>query len=228
VRPFGCYLKEGLKKAEKLLLAALQAASGVLGVLLMARLRTFIAVDLGKPLRVRCVSLQENLANTGADVKWVEIDNLHVSLFFLGEVDECEITPLCRVVAECCGQWPPFSLSVETVGCFPSPRRPRVVWVGVGEGSAELVALHDALEPPLLELGCYRREQRQYTPHITLGRVRTERSAEQLANALQKYAQWQGGVAEVGEVHVMSSELTPRGPEYTVLSRAKLRGGAEV
>jgi RNA 2',3'-cyclic 3'-phosphodiesterase len=188
----------------------------------MARLRTFIAVDLGRPLRDRCAALQENLANTGADVKWVEVENLHVSLFFLGEVDEREIVPLCRVVASGCNTYSPFSLSVETVGCFPNPRRPRVVWVGVGEGSAELVALHDTLEPPLLELGCYRREQRQFKPHITLGRVRSERAGDQLANALKKYATWQGGITEVREVQVMSSELTPQGPVYTILSRAKL------
>jgi 2'-5' RNA ligase len=191
----------------------------------MARLRTFIGVDLGKPLRDRCASLQENLARTGADVKWVEPQNLHVSLLFLGEVDEREITPICRVVSAVCGDNDAFTLNVEKVGCFPHPRRPRVVWVGVGEGSAELVALHDALEPPLQELGCYRREERRYTPHITLGRVRSERAGDQLANALTKYAAWQAGMTEVRELHVLSSQLTPQGPVYMVLSRAQLRRG---
>jgi 2'-5' RNA ligase len=189
----------------------------------MARLRTFIAVDLGKSLRDRCLSMQENLARTGADVKWVEEDNLHVSLLFLGEVDEREIAALCRAVADGCADHDAFTLSVETVGCFPNPRRPRVVWIGVGEGGPELIALHDALEPPLLALGCYRRENRQYTPHITLGRVRSEAANDPLIAALNKYANWQGGETDVREVLVMSSELTPQGPIYTVLSRAKLR-----
>jgi 2'-5' RNA ligase len=112
---------------------------------------------------------------------------------------------------------------VEAVGCFPNPRRPRTVWAGVGEGGAELVALHDALEPPLLDLGCYRREERQYTPHITLGRVKSDRPTDRLAQVLTKNAKWQGGTTEVREVLVLSSELTPQGPVYTVLSRAKLR-----
>jgi RNA 2',3'-cyclic 3'-phosphodiesterase len=193
----------------------------------MARLRTFIAVDLGKPLRDRCASLQEILGRTGADVKWVEVENLHVSLLFLGEVDEREITPLCRVVADGCGERSGFSMSVVTVGCFPNPRRPRVVWVGVGEGKAELVELHDALEPPLLALGCYRREERRYTPHVTLGRVRSGRAGDQLAAALKRHANWQAGRTEVREVQVLSSELTPQGPVYTVLSRAQLRGDVE-
>jgi 2'-5' RNA ligase len=193
----------------------------------MARLRTFIAVDLGKPLRDRCAALQENLARTGADVKWVEVENLHVSLLFLGEVDDREIAALCRVVADKCGERPPFPMSVATVGCFPNSRRPRVVWVGVGEGSAELVELHDALEPPLLDLGCYRREQRVYTPHITLGRVRSDRAGDQLAAALPRHANWRAGETEVREVLVLSSQLAPQGPVYTVLSRAKLRPGAD-
>jgi 2'-5' RNA ligase len=188
----------------------------------MARLRTFIAVDPGKPIRDRIVALQENLARTGTEVKWVEHENLHVTLLFLGEVDERSVPPVCRVVAECTQRQPPFAMSVETAGCFPTPRRPRVLWVGVGEGTQRLCALHDGLEPPLLDLGCYRREERKYTPHITMGRVKSDRPTDKLAAALAKQTGWKGGEITVGEVLVMSSELTPKGPLYTVLSRAKL------
>ena len=187
------------------------------------RVRTFIAVDVGKPLRDRLIGLQESLARTAPGVKWVEPPNLHLTLLFLGEVDERELLPLCRAVSVTCGRCDRFPLGVETVGCFPNPRRPRVVWAGVGEGATELVALHDALEPPLLELGCYRREERQYTPHVTLGRVQSDGPADALAAALAKKAKWVGGSVEVQELLVMSSHLTPQGPEYAVLSRGRLR-----
>jgi 2'-5' RNA ligase len=189
----------------------------------MARLRTFIAVDLGKAIRDRCVELQDTLARAAADVKWVESDNLHVTLLFLGEVVDRDVPALCQAVADCCAERNPFTLSVESVGCFPNPRRPRVVWAGIGTGSAELIALHDALEPPLLDLGCYRREDRQYTPHVTLGRVQGDGNTDVLATALTKQAKWRGGETEVRELRVLSSELRPQGPVYTVLSRAKLR-----
>jgi 2'-5' RNA ligase len=188
----------------------------------MARLRTFIAVDVGKAIRDRCVELQETLARAGADVKWVEEENLHVTLLFLGEVVDRDIPDLCKAVAECCAEHNPFTLGVESVGCFPNPRRPRVVWAGIGAGSAELIALHDALEPPLLDLGCYRREDRQYTPHVTLGRVQGDGGTAVLAAALTRQAKWRGGETEVRELHVLSSELRPQGPVYTLLSRAKL------
>jgi 2'-5' RNA ligase len=190
----------------------------------MARLRTFIGVDPGKPIRDRLVALQENLGRAGTEVKWVEPENLHVTLLFLGEVDEREVPPVCRVVAECTLRQAPFLMSVEAPGCFPTPRRPRVLWAGIGEGTQPLVSLHDVLEPPLLELGCYRREERRYTPHITLGRVKSARPTDQLAMALARQAGWKGGEVTVREIHVMSSELTPKGPVYTVLSRGRLGG----
>jgi RNA 2',3'-cyclic 3'-phosphodiesterase len=188
------------------------------------RMRTFVAVDLSKPLRDRLASLQENLSRAGADVKWVEVENLHVTLLFLGEVDERELLPVCRAVSAVCGRHDRFLLSVDSVGCFPNPRRPRVVWAGVGMGGQELVSLHDSLETPLQELGGYRREDRSYTPHITLGRVNSDSSVDALTAALTKKANWHGGIEiEVEEVLVMSSQLTSRGPQYTVLSRGKLR-----
>src|SRR5437879_665910 len=100
----------------------------------MGRLRTFIAIDLGNAIRDRCVALQETLGRTGVEMKWVEEENLHVTLLFLGEVDEREVPVVCKAVAEACAQRDVFTMSVETLGCFGSPRRPRTVWVGVGEG----------------------------------------------------------------------------------------------
>jgi 2'-5' RNA ligase len=189
----------------------------------MGRIRTFIAVDPGKELRSRCIVLQETLARAGADVKWVGPDNLHVTLLFLGEVADRTVPAVCRTVALVAGRHEGFSLDVHTVGCFPNPRRPRVVWAGIGAGAQELVALHDALEPPLMELGCYRREERQFTPHITLGRVRGEQSIEGLAAALARKADWHAGSVDVRELLVLSSELMSDGPVYTVLGRGKLR-----
>jgi RNA 2',3'-cyclic 3'-phosphodiesterase len=189
---------------------------------LMARLRTFIAIDLDKAIRDRLVALQEGLSRTGTEVKWVEPANLHVTLLFLGEVDDRTVPEVCRAVADGCRGQAPFVLSVERAGCFPNPRRPRVLWAGVGAGTQEVCALHDALEPPLLDLGCYRQEERKYTPHITLGRVKSDRPTDKLAAALAKQAGWQGGQESVRELLVLSSELTSQGPSYTVLSRAKL------
>ncbi len=187
----------------------------------MGRLRTFIAVDVGKAIRTRLVDLQGKLARAGTEVKWVEAENLHVTLLFLGEVDERQVPRICGIAAEETAKHAPFLLAVQTVGCFPNVRRPRVLWVGIGEGMQELCAIHDALEGPLQELG-YRREERRYTPHITLGRVKSDRETAHLAEAIARLGAWKGGEIELAEIRVMSSRLTPKGPVYNVLSRPKL------
>jgi len=188
----------------------------------MARVRTFIGIDPGKAIRERMIALQEKLARTATQVKWVEPENLHVTLLFLGEVDMLDVPRICAAVAKGLEGHDPFPMSIEKVGCFPNARRPRILWAGVGEGIQEVAALHDALEVPLLELGCYRREERQFTPHVTLGRIKSDSSTDKLAGTLARHDAWIGGSTSVREIHVMSSELTRQGPVYTVLSRTKL------
>jgi 2'-5' RNA ligase len=117
-----------------------------------------------------------------------------------------------------------FELSIEGTGCFPNLRRPRTVWIGVGQGLDETRALHNALERPLLKLGCYRREERLFTPHVTLGRIRSDKPMNQLTAALVKNQDYQAGASMIHEVRIMSSELLPDGPVYTVMSRAHLKG----
>jgi 2'-5' RNA ligase len=191
----------------------------------MAHLRVFIAVDPGKAILSRCTSLQETLARSADGVRWEKPENLHVTLLFLGDVDERDLLPVCEAVSAVCAECDAFPVSVSGVGCFPNLHRPRIIWAGLTTGTAELVALHDALEAPLIELGCYRREERKYTPHLTLGRVKGDGLSYKLATALTKQLQWRGGESEVDEVLVMSSELTRDGPIYSVVSTAKLRKG---
>jgi 2'-5' RNA ligase len=84
--------------------------------------------------------------------------------------------------------------------------------------------IHAALEPALMELGCYRREERAYTPHLTLGRINREDTAGTWGPIITKHADWEGGDTMVDEVLVMSSELSRGGPVYSIMARAPLRG----
>ena len=188
----------------------------------MARARTFIAVELPRDIRDACVGLQESLARAAPEVKWVEEENLHVTLLFLGEVDDRDLIGVCRGVQKVCTGIEPFSLTVAGAGCFGDARRPRTIWVGTGEGTAELVALHHALEEKMVETSRYRREARQFTPHITLGRAKGDDAAEALPEALAREREWTGGECDVTQVRVLSSELRREGPVYAVLSTAKL------
>jgi 2'-5' RNA ligase len=190
----------------------------------MPRTRTFIAVEIGDDIRDNAVALQQALAKTGATVKWVEAQNLHVSLLFLGEVDDRELPSVCRAVKEVAATEPPFPLRVSGVGAFPTPRRPKILWAGVTDGADPLRRLYDKLEAKLLDLGCYRKEERGYTPHLTLGRVRSDADGFTLAKELPKRLAWDGGQTVVDEVLVFGSVLEKDGSVYTVLGRGELEG----
>ena len=152
---------------------------------------------------------------------------LHVTLVFLGEIDERDIIPVCRAVEKVARHEPPFALRVAGVGAFPTARRPKVVWGGITEGTEPLRRLHAALEGAMLDLNVYAKEERGYTPHLTLGRVRSDKDGQMLAPELPKLNSWDGGTALVSEVLVYSSERGKEGPEYAVLARADLAGASD-
>ena len=190
----------------------------------MARTRTFIGVAVGDSIRATAKAMQQTLARCGADVKWVEEENLHVTLLFLGEIDDGDLVNACKFAAKAAAKEPPFALRVGGVGAFPTPRRPKILWGGITEGAEALVRLHAAIAEPLLEHGAYRQEERGYTPHLTLGRATGEADANMLALELPKHLSWNAGQTPVEEVLVYSSELRRDGLEYTVLGRSPLRG----
>ena len=192
----------------------------------MPRTRTFIGIDISDEIRDGAVALQQALANTGAQVKWASPESMHVTLLFLGDVDDRELHAICRAVQEVAAREPAFQLRVSGLGAFPNARRPRTLWAGVAEGGEALGRLHDELETRMLELGCYRKEERGYTPHLTLGRVRGESDGHALAGELARRAEWEGGRAAVDEVLVYSSEMERDGPVYTVIGRGELKGTA--
>ena len=190
----------------------------------MAQVRTFIAVDVGAGIRKTATTLQKALAQCGADVKWVEPDNLHLTLIFLGEVDDRQLHAVCRAVAKAVVKESPFGIRVAGVGAFPSPRRPKTLWAGITDGADNLARIHDLIAEPLVEIGGYRREDRPYTPHLTLGRINGEANGNLIATELPKHLAWAGGHSAIEEVLVIGSELRRGGPTYTVLGRAPLNG----
>lgn len=183
--------------------------------------RTFIAVTIPDGVRHRALALMRELRSVAEDVKWVAAENLHWTLQFLGDIDELEIPDVCDAVAVAAAECEPFELEVRGAGAFPSPDRPRTLWLGAGQGADEMVALQGTIERSLKRLG-YRGEHRRYVPHVTLGRIRHGRPPRELAEELGAQANFEAGAMHVDEVIVFASELTSAGSEYHVLGRAPL------
>jgi RNA 2',3'-cyclic 3'-phosphodiesterase len=186
-------------------------------------LRTFLAVELEPSIRARAGELISALQTAETDVKWVEPDNLHLTLKFLDEVPVAEIPAVCRAVAEGAARIEPFELEILGAGAFPNAGRPRTIWLGARDGADRMGDLHRQIEKTLAALG-FRKEHRLFKPHLTIGRVRHGggRALSSLGDLLWRHAEFPAGRQNVGEVVVFSSDLRREGPVYEALGRAPL------
>jgi len=185
-------------------------------------IRTFVAVELNPAIRARAAELIAALRAAPADVKWVEVENLHLTLRFLGDVPMDEIPDVCRAVANAAARVEPFDLEVRGAGAFPNAARPRTIWLGARQGAEAMVALHREVEGALGKLG-FRKEHRRFQPHLTIGRVRHGGPAmADLGNLVWRHADFNAGLLGVHESVVFSSQLQPTGPIYAALGRAPL------
>lgn len=191
----------------------------------MQNIRTFIAVEVGNDVKARAGDLIRRLKRTGADVKWVEPQNMHITLKFLGDVPNVEVPDVCRVVSEAVAGQPSFEVEFTSAGAFPDNRRPKTLWLGVGEGEGleRLQQLNEAIEERLHSEMGFARERRRFHPHLTIGRVNSFNDAQrELGAMMDEYAQFDASLASVDEVLIFASYLDRQGPTYNVMGRAEL------
>jgi 2'-5' RNA ligase len=177
-------------------------------------MRLFVAVNLPEEIKNRLGAVQEQLRGAQADVSWVRPGNVHLTLKFLGEVEETRLERVGAALTEAVRGHAPFAFELAGLGSFGG-RSPRVVWVGVGRGAEALTRLAEGVETAMGTLG-FAREKRGFTAHLTLGRVRSPRNAERLLAALAEWRRERFGEAAVEQVDLMESQLDPRGSIYTV------------
>jgi RNA 2',3'-cyclic 3'-phosphodiesterase len=182
--------------------------------------RTFICLELPEPIRAQAERLQGRLAGLGDKIRWVSARNLHLTLRFLGEISRSQVETVCLAVRCAAARVNAFPMHLSGTGCFPSPRRPRAFWIGVADAS-DLVRLHEAIERELFSAG-FPKEARLFSPHLTLGRIRVDRSSARLGEAMAG-AEFDATPFLVTNVTVMKSELTKAGAVYTPLARQPLK-----
>ena len=155
-------------------------------------------------------------------VSWVAPENLHVTVKFLGNVDAARVPSVIDALRSAVRGHAPFDLEVGGLGAFPSATRARVLWAGLIGGTAPLGALAASVEDALAHLG-FPREDRPFSPHITLARVREPRRSPELAEALGVASGRRFGQVAVPDIALMRSDLSPRGARYSTLASIALR-----
>jgi 2'-5' RNA ligase len=180
--------------------------------------RTFVALELSDRLKEGILALAEELRSRGVRASWARRPTLHLTLKFLGDIEETELPEVVAAVARASSGMSTFNLETAGLGAFPSPNRPRVLWVGVTV-SDELFALYAALESELAMLG-FPGEGRRFHPHITVGRMR-DPHAQSVQAILDELTAPKERV-EIREVRVMRSTLRPQGALHELVEAIPL------
>ncbi len=194
----------------------------------MAVIRAFIAVELASEITSQLEQVSAGLKQQlqGVAVRWVPVRNIHLTLKFLGDVSTSNLDMLKKILQTEAGGHRPFTIEVSGLGAFPSLQRPRVIWVGV-EAPPELSTIQRGIENEMARLG-YAREDRPFSPHLTLGRVgrsATPQDVRLISQVLKSSNVGRLGTSPVAAVHLFSSDLRPEGAVYTCLFTARMGSG---
>jgi len=184
-------------------------------------LRVFIAIDLDEKIKDSLGGLINELKGYSADVRWVKPDAFHLTLKFLGEVQQTMINQITDVLKDVTSANVPFEMEIKGTGVFPNFSRPRVLWVGV-TSNEPLLRLQSSVEDALVKIG-FEKQDRVFHPHITLGRVKSNRRLQKVLQELRRYKELNFGKIYVNEIVLMESILSPEGATYKRLFSAELK-----
>lgn len=187
-------------------------------------IRSFIAIELPDAIRTQLRQVIATMQAAGRlPVRWLPVENIHLTLKFLGEVEAGKLKRLADELNLLVGHQAPFSLTIGGLGAFPSARRPRVVWVGI-QAPPALAGLAQQMEQFGRKFGI-EPEDRPFSPHLTIGRVQQHAALEDLQTLTEKLTGsrvGELGILMVDSVCLFRSDLRPSGAIYTLLWRAKL------
>lgn len=185
----------------------------------MARL--FIAIDLSDQQKNEVAAFQEKIKGYMDGIRWVKPEGLHLTLKFLGETEETRIEQIKKGLDEAVSAVKRFDITCGKSGVFPSPRKARVIWIGLREGNEEVRNLAARVDRSLTAIG-FEPEKRSYTPHLTIGRVRGSIPGKVIHLYLEQEASFSTSSSTIDGITLYESKLSPQGATYIVRHRAFL------
>ena len=186
------------------------------------KLRTFIAIPLPEAIQTEVGKVLSDLRKVDAAVRWVPARNLHLTLKFLGDVEEARLEDLFLGIQKATEGIEPFQIALRGLGAFPNARRPRVLWIGL-DYPETMQKLYQNIEEELFLLK-FPREKRKFSPHLTIGRVKAQRGMEALMPVVERTI-FGPETVEVDRVVAMKSDLRPTGAVYSPLKEFALKSG---
>ena len=183
-------------------------------------MRSFIAISLPEPVKSDIAAIVDRLRPASPPARWVPAENLHLTVKFLDEIREDQVQPITDAIGRASTTVAPFDIHLSGFGVFPNERKARIFWIGIEAGVDILRPLARAIDDQLLPLN-FAREDRLFSAHITLARLREPGPADRLTKAAS-HVNYQSGPIPVREIHLMRSVLSPAGAQYSILSTVPL------
>lgn len=184
-------------------------------------MRLFVAITLDETIKENLISIQELIQKYQPDVKFVETENIHLTLRFLGEISE-DILPRIFEVLSITNDYHCFEMELRNIGAFPSVKKPRVIWIGCEDRTATLNKLYQALESGFRAIGL-QPDDKGFSAHITLARDKFPKPNNNFEALANKYANKSFGIQMVKQITLFQSTLTSNGPIYTNIRDFKLK-----
>ncbi|NNG07337.1 MAG: RNA 2',3'-cyclic phosphodiesterase [Desulfobacteraceae bacterium] len=188
------------------------------------KIRSFLAFELPLEIKNIVARVSGELRQSTLNARWVKVDNIHLTLVFMGNIETEDIPAMGKGVQDVCQTHSPFDISLKGVGCFPNKHKPRVVWLGLDGDLEQMSTFRDALQKHLASFGI-EEEKRKFKPHLTLGRFRKPKKMDvQQDQALSKHEDVSSSVCSLEELILFKSDLKPTGAVYTKLEAWPLTG----
>ncbi len=188
-------------------------------------MRAFIAIDLPKEIKDYLSLLEAKLKQSGADVKWVAPVNIHLTLKFLGEIDEQKTNKITQILEEISFRTPQYHLKLGDIGAFPNIKSPRIIWIGLAAGDNETKEIATNLEEKIEKIGIPK-EDKPFASHITIGRIKSNLNREKLTQALTALTTENDKAIYqflATKLTLFKSTLTPQGPIYEAVKESSLK-----
>ncbi|WP_415953143.1 RNA 2',3'-cyclic phosphodiesterase [Methanobrevibacter woesei] len=178
---------------------------------IMSKIRAFLAIDLKEEFKPQIKEIIEDFKTLNTDIMFVEVENLHFTLKFFGDVDENKINQISEIVSNTLEGFDPFNLKIQGCGAFPNLNHIKVIWLGTEENTI-LNSLHNDLDEEFSKIG-FKKDFR-FSNHLTIGRMKSAKNKNQVKEKLNDYKTVEIGEMSIGRISLKKSTLTPNGPIY--------------
>jgi len=184
----------------------------------MSKFRAFIAIDVEQSSQI--TDIVNDLNNSGANIKLVKPENMHITIKFLGDTDEKFVGRIREIMEKSVENIESFEIKLKSIGVFPNQDYIKIIWIGI-EQYEKIVEIAKKINKGLSKIG-FKKEKREFSPHLTIGRVKNSKNKDKILHIINRYENTEFNTYKIKSIKLIKSELRSKGPIYTTIEEIKI------